>query len=75
MNHLRTSTSQCRNLLHRIIDVGGIRICHRLHNNRRIRTHANPTNINCYRTSTLYLWHKLSTLKFTIRNPADLAMH
>ncbi len=74
-NHLRSGARQRRNLLHRALDIRRVGVGHRLHHNRCIRPHANPTNIHRYRTTTLYLRHKLSTLKFTIQRLQALAIH
>ena len=40
-----------------------------------IGSDVNPSDIDRYRTTTLYLRHKLSTLKFTIRLARGIAIH
>ena len=74
-NHLRPRPRKRRYLLNRALDIRRVGIGHRLHHNRCIRPHANPTNSHCYGTTTLYLRHKLSTLKSTIRRQSSLAIH
>jgi hypothetical protein len=74
-NHLRTGPRQRSHLLHRALHIGRIRIRHRLHHHGRVRTGANAPNIHRYRTSTLYLRHKLSTPKFITASLVTLAIH
>ena len=74
-DHLGTGTGQRSDLLDGALDIRRVRVGHRLHDDRRLGPHANATNVDCYCTTTLYLRHKLSTLKFTIRPWSHLTVH
>ena len=74
-HHLGAGPRQRRYLLHGRFNVRRVRVRHRLHHNRCIRPDTNPTNIHRYRTSTLYLRHKLSTLKFITAPRRGPAIH
>ena len=74
-DHLRPGAGKRGYLLDRALDIGGVGIGHRLHNDRCIRTDANAAYIHRYRTPTLDLWHKVSTVKFTIPDLRAPAIH
>ena len=68
-HHLGARARERRDLLHCALDIGGIGVRHRLHDDRSVRAGANAPNVDGYGTAASDIWHIGLKGKFTIALP------